>query len=501
MAARLATSTAYSLFLVAFSATAFAQPDLVSSDSDGAPLPVDGVAPFSYPGYQALDVSADGRYVLLSNYPVGGFGLDANTRYPVYPDNCQILRKDRQTGTLVTAFASAPGGFEFCNGAKISADGHIVVASPAGSQVSCTEGGEVTALIARNLATGADTEISTTWTPPAGDSSRLCYGPDATLQYPGQAVHSINSAGNFALLSNYAVLGGVTQPIFDLVDIRAGTIEAVALEIEEGASPWIKGVALSEDGMQLAVNAVIYSPYLPDESGSTGPDASQPTGPSGALVCGQDGRCSLLNIPPAGGDSWWAFGYEPVPRELPPSNIYIIDRVAGTQSVPDALTNLPDGTTLQTNAWSADGRRLSFLEAPQFILGCYVADENGTTECFPADTCAGADCELTVHHYDFAAATLNSYRTDYDPDTLSLCRPTADSDSTGIVTNINCMPRLSRDGNRLLYARAVAHPFGGDWLPNPLASDNFRCVTRESLATPGSDPVFIECPRDRKSVV
>jgi hypothetical protein len=97
-----------------------------------------------------------------------------------------------------------------------------------------------------------------------------------------------------------------------------------------------------------------------------------------------------------------------------------------------------------------------------------------------------------VHHYDLAAATLNSYLTEYDPDTLSLCRPTAGNYS-GVVTNINCTPRFSRDGNRLLYGRAVAHPFGGDWLPSPFTGD-FVCVTRASLEDPLAEPEFIECP-------
>jgi hypothetical protein len=52
--------------------TAIAGPDLLSSDSNDIPL-IDGRdIPL---GYHAQDVSADGRYVLLSNYSTH-FGLD-----------------------------------------------------------------------------------------------------------------------------------------------------------------------------------------------------------------------------------------------------------------------------------------------------------------------------------------------------------------------------------------------------------------------------------------
>jgi hypothetical protein len=452
--------------------TAMAQPDLVSSDSNDIPLIDDRDIPL---GYHAQDVSADGRYVLLSNYSTN-FGLDANTGGIIFPNNCEILRKDRQTHKLITVFESDPEGFKFCNGARISADGSKVAASPAGSEVSCSEGGEITALIVRDLDAGTDTEITTIWTPGSGDIARLC--PGETFRYPGKGIHSLTGSADFAVLVDQAVIGGLIQGVFLIVDVQTGTVEPVELQAGEDVSPWIRGLALSEDGSTIAVNANLYNPGIV----SPGP-----------ILCGQTGRCEPAgtSLPQDVCDSWWEC---PIPAEPQTTDIYIIDRISGTHYVPDALAELPLGIALQANAWSADGQQLSFLELPEFPRGCFYPGDGEPAECFPIDACEGADCELTVHHYDVVATSLTSYLTDYDPDTLSMCRPTAGSD-TAAVTNLNCAPKLSRDGNRLLLARAVAHPFGGDWLPNP-GSGDFVCVTQESLQNPAAELEFIECPLD-----
>jgi len=506
MPARLAAATALVFGTLTVTA-ALAGPDLVSSDSNGIPLIDDSEIPR---GYRAIDISADGRYVLLDNVATG-FGLDANTGNQIYPGNCQILRKDRVTGELLIVFESDPDGYEFCNGAKISADGNLVAAAPAGptgnsesvlielenGDLAC-DYGEVTMLLVRDLATGTNTAVTDNWMQNYGRITRVpgesggfispifpdpvIHCPAGTIRYTGQSIHSLTSAGDFALLYRYGISerSGLTQTIFELVDITAGTVEPVTLDVDEDVSlTLIRSVALSEDGMRIAVNAQL-------SAGRESPSSFPP--------CSQTGRCDPSGeLPPQDGcSSWWIC---PVPAEPPTNNIYIIDRISATQTLPEALSNLPAGTLLHANAWSTDGNQLSWIETPKMPVGKCFYDEPGSDPvCTPPDTCAAADCELKVHHYNFSDDLHTTRQTQYDLETLSLCRATPTTENyIGFVTELACAPRLNRNGNRLLYARAVAYPFGGDWQPQ-LNSSNFTCVTHESLQTPGAEPEFIECP-------
>jgi len=486
---------------------ALAGPDLVSSDSNGIPLIDDSEIPR---GYRAIDISADGRYVLLDNVATG-FGLDANTGNQIYPGNCQILRKDRVTGELLIVFESDPDGYEFCNGAKISADGNLVSAAPAGptgnsesvlielenGDLAC-DYGEVTVLLVRDLATGTNTAVTDNWMQNYGRITRFPGGPGGsisptfpdpvihcptgTIRYSGQLIHSLTGTGNFALLYKYRLSesSGITQAVFELVDIAAGTVEPVALDVDEDILlTLIRGVALSEDGMLIAVNAEL---------------SAGPTSPSGFPPCSQTGRCDPSGAPPPqdGCDSWWTC---PVPAEPPTNDIYIIDRISDTQTLPEALSNLPAGTLLRANAWSTDGNQLSWIETPKLPVGkCFYAEPGSDPVCTPPDVCAAADCELKVHHYNFSDDLLTTRQTQYDLETLSLCRATPTTQNyIGIVTELACAPRLNRNGDRLLYARAIAYPFGGDWQPQ-VFSGGFVCVTHESLQTPGAEPELIDCP-------
>ncbi len=480
---------------------ALAGPDLVSSDSNGIPLIDDSEIPR---GYRAIDISADGRYVLLDNYATG-FGLDANTGYPLYPENCQILRKDRVTDELLIVFESDPDEYEFCNGAKISADGNIVASSPIGpsSNSDCSviaelengqfgcDFGVVTALIVRNLSSGEDNEVRFQWI----TQSARPIGSGAFGRYPGKNIHSLNSAGDTALITSLAVIGNITQAIFELVDVTAGTVEPVILNTDEGNYVFISGIALSEDGTRIALNAQLQSPYLagyPYPPPTRYPSTDGPTGPDFILTCGQIGRdrCDQFGELPPPGDcgSWWGCT---IPAEPPANNIYIIDRISGTQTLPEALSNLPAGVMLLANAWSTDGNQLSWIETPKMPVG--RCSPSSVPNC-SIDACAAADCELKVHHYNFSDDLLTIRQTQYDLETLSLCRATPTTENyIGFVTELACTPRLNRNGDRLLYARAIKHPFGSDWQPQVLSGD-FVCVTRESLQTPGAEPELIDCP-------
>ena len=656
-----------------------AGPDLVSSDVNGAPLLTDEANPV---GYSMQDISADGRYVLLSNFATAtflGFG-----QIPVQPETCRILRKDRVTGELLTVFETPPGIFGFCSNAKISADGNIVVTSPSGPVVSCVDGGEVTALIARNIAAGTDTEVKTFWQPPPGDISRICIG-NGGLSFPGMPIQSITGDARFAVVVNGSVLNGsALLPNYELIDVANSTIEPIELHTEEDIIPEVYSVAVSEDGNKLALYVQLFSPsfvgvgdsqmkggalipiwtntfvqqaagYLGDAAlagaqlddmgaqidammaqfpdaqyivsnagvndiganvtldvmktrlqtyvldkadfygarvlmltvpgyGSTNkenqilqwneylrqlhytgvldlldiwPLLGEPTDPNtlasptydqplhlkptgdglhynnaahdliapllsaklanidlppnpgipseGPVICDQTGRCEPAPVGESPdfecpeSSSYWCYGYEPVPSTRA---IYIIDRIADTQFVPEALSELSDGTVLQGNAWSADGSRLSWLEGPIFPIGkCFSSFPGDEPDCLLTEGCSADECELRVHHYNFSADLRTTQQTTYDPETLSGCRaiPTPENYQAE-TTRLGCVPRLSRDGNKLLYGRAVTHPFGGDWQPSYGLNDiSYTCVSQESLAA--GEPEFVECPTPQGPII
>ncbi|MCP4091279.1 MAG: hypothetical protein GY746_16030 [Gammaproteobacteria bacterium] len=486
-----------SLAAVFIFTTAVAGPDLVSSDNNGIALVTDEANPN---GYGMLDVSADGRYVLLGNFDTSN--TFAFGQFPLQPESCRILRKDQATGELLTVFETEPSNFGFCNRAKISADGNIVVTSPAGPVVSCTEGGEVTAVIARNIAAGTDTEVKTFWTPSPADIARICVG-NGGYSFPGFPVQSITGDARFAVIVNGGNLSGYALlPNYELIDMAAGTIEPIALDTEEGITPEIYSVAVSENGNKLALNVRLLSPDA--NPGVPTGGGNQSTGP-GAVICGQTGRCEPAPTGTTPGTEcpeslgYWCYGYEP---PIITRAIYILDRVAGTQSIPEALSDLPEGTILQANAWSADGNHLSWLEGPAFPLGrCYTSFPDAEPDCLLTEGCSADECELRVHHYSFIEGLHSTQQTAYNPDTLSGCRaiPTTENYQPA-NTLLGCVPRLSRDGNKLLYGRAVTHPFGGDWQPSYDFNDiSYTCVSQESLAA--GEPEFVGCPAPQGPII
>jgi hypothetical protein len=459
--------------LLAFAVGSASAQQLVSSNSS------DGALRQQASGLHALDISADGRYVLFSNYSTiqRAFGGDPGP----YAENCRIWRKDRQTGKLLKVFESDPDGFEFCSGAKLSADGNRVAASPTGPAGPCTaitmpdgfagfDCGEVTTLLIRDLATGAIEKAVHQWLPYAADLGRIDAGsPGSSVRYGGAQIFSLSADATVAVLAHLAVLDGYTQMVYSVADAHMNTLDSLAVQKAiETDSVRISSVALSTDGARLAVGAWVSSLCQPD---STSTSCQPPPGCEGIY------------------SSYWCFGY---PRYEPAIHrIYIVDRLSGAVNVPAALDNLPQGTTLGANAWSVDGNYLSWIEVPKFpICGKY---SGGTIGCTPEVSCAGQECELTLKRYNFSSSRIRTRQTVFDPETLSLCSPYAYDRSVLAVTRLNCTPQLSRDGNRLLFGRAVRHPFGGDWQPD-IFSHATVCISKASLDSPGMEPELIECP-------
>lgn len=429
---------------------------LVSSKSSGAAL-VQGTS-----GLHALDISADGRYVLFSNYsPTGPWA------FGYVPENCRVYRKDRQTGELLKVFESDPNGFEFCNGAKISADGKRVAAAPGGPAGPCTaivlpdgesayDCGDVTALLVRDLGAGTDEQVTRQWLLAGGDGRVPVGGMPS--RYPGAVIHSLSADATIAALKNLAVIAGTTTHVFSIADARMNTLEDVVVQPADSAGRLtVYSVALSQDGSRLAVHATVSSPCLPNSTSST---------------------CQVPVCHPA---NYWCW-ISPPPQQYEPAinRIYIIDRLAGTQSVPAALDNLPGEVTLAANAWSPGGNFLNWFELPKFPPG--IIYQCGILPCVPTQFCEGSDCELKVHRYNFTNARVRTRQTSFDPETVSLCADLGP----------RCLPQLSRDGNKLLLGRAVKYPFGGNWQPNSYREP--VCITKTSLDSPDGIPEFVECP-------
>lgn len=199
-------SAAALLATIFFTGTSFASPDLISSDSAGVPLEND--QPY-FDDFSALDVSDNGRYVLLANYPqLLAIGFDN----PIFPlGNCNIYRKDRLTDELITVFEGDPEGINYCSGALMSADGNLVATSPGGPleqecvfterpEQSGYDCGDIISLRIHDIASGENTDIRTNYFVTSG-----IYFP--LERYFGARIHSFSGQGNVAVFRNLAVFG------------------------------------------------------------------------------------------------------------------------------------------------------------------------------------------------------------------------------------------------------------------------------------------------------
>jgi len=449
---------------LAFAAWGVTAQQLVNSDTTGASLPTQTA------GFFPLDMSADGRYVLFSNYSQERFSLMPS------PDQCRVFRKDRQTGELLTVFESDPQGFTFCNGAKISADGSRVAAAPEGPAGPCSvialpdgqsgyDCAEVTALLVRDLGIGADKKLITRW---VVTGSRIAITP---TRYPGAELISLSADATVAVLVNIAINAGTVGQVFSVADLRSNTLEEISVQPANGnETVSVTGTAVSQDGARLAVSAQVRLPCLPE---STSASCAPP------VYCDQTGRCDVFDQT---GNSWWGFGLPLL--DAPTSRIYVIDRMTGAQIIPAALDALPGSVDLAGNAWSAHGNFLSWIELPKSPpIACSSID---AIYCAPSIGCSGTDCELTVRRYNFSSGRLRTRQTTADPDSLSTCG------GNGPYT-ADCKPHLSRDGNGLLFGRLVTRPFGGEWQASvpPLSA---VCVTKASLDGLEGEPESIDCP-------
>ena len=464
--------------------------------------------------YFVIDMNASGRYLLLANFdPALASQLDDGAP-------CRIWRKDTgsgdiRTGDLELVFESNQR-FNYCAGAKISANGRYVATAP-GQSVSADQGvcdapgARVQALQVKDLDTGDIRRVWRRWQPEgANEIARVCILASANAWYPPQNIYALSGNGKVAALQS--VFGFEFDPEFELLDVETGMIESLA---DKGA---VTSLALSHNGARVAMTVRDIS-----DSGDVLPGtlAEQPSGPSAVLICGQTGRCDRLPGAPSsdadsGTGTWWnQYNKEVLSLygnrlpdgddceswwqcpELAPStvSIQILRRSLDKVRRPAKLRKLSRLTSLRDGGWSRNGKRLSWIEYPDRSAGWCSGPTLGDAVCEPSG-CTAEECELTAHTFFTSTRKLRSQTTTFDPTTLTGCHEYAPEPMTSnyVSPGIDCTAKLSRNGNYMLYPRSVRYPFNDGWQPNALAIKDFVCADRLSLETPLMDPETIPCP-------
>jgi hypothetical protein len=480
--------------LILFPFTVFGGPTLVSSDQSEIPL----VSVADETLLDTLGISASGQYVLFSD-----------------PGTCTIYRKDRDSGELLAVLESSDAGYKFCSGAELSDDGNLVAASPTqlisgGCDVELPDEngntgcylGEVTELLVKNISTGEVTEIQRAFiSRSAGDIGRIPLPGDAGIRY-GVSLTDFAGDGGHAVISTIGIVANVTQPLFRLIDVAAKSSVPLAPPLNADQTIQISSVSISDDGNRLALLASIVSPpnppegtYCPGPAPGPGLPPTDSTGPSGVIICGQVqvGRCDVIGsnpgIPGAPSDSsWWAWQLPP-PECLPEvqgPDVFIWDRAQQhltALGATDAEGALPQ---ISFPVISGDGNHAAWTNRFGF---CFQLDANSDTGGFiqfPCDAeenaCAADNCDTQIILANLLTGTKQL-----------ITAPDAESDvctsltflGFGLPASIrDCGIELSDDGSKLLYARTLTHPFGGDW--TILGSDLPKtCIDRNAWDTSG----------------
>jgi hypothetical protein len=461
---------AAAIFLIAGAASA--GPELVSSDNTNLPLAGTGFIP--------LGMGESGRYALFND-----------------PETCTIYRKDRATGDLLAVLESDEN-YRWCDGAAISDDGNLVAASPwqqlpgGCDDVRDDENGVpgcflgvLTELVVKNITTGDTTKVKRDL---ISATSRVINGSE----FP-YGVHLEEFAGNggHAIVSRVGVVGAATMSLYRLLDITTGSSVPLEPPVAEDETLQIMQVSISDDGNRLALLAGIASPPNPPagkDCSITDPRLPGPiTGPIGE----------------PGDDSWWQWGYDPECQPvIEGPDVFIWDRAQ------EILTNL-GGTAVPGSLGAVtqpviagNGNHAAWLDTPQL---CSQLDANSDLGGFILVPCNGNEEPCTEGACDtqIMLATLSSGEitqiTAPDADT-NVCRqrfvqvfgfgqpavPVAQPCDIGIADN----------GSRVLFAREIDRPCGGDWSPNdPVTStaDMFFCFERGPWES-GGEVVTTECP-------
>ncbi|MBT8421619.1 MAG: hypothetical protein KJP03_00710, partial [Gammaproteobacteria bacterium] len=449
---------------LAFAGHCFAH-DLVSAGPDQLPLAPSPITTFDGPAYSPLDVSADGRFVLFANFdPDVFFGFAT-----ALTEECKIYRKDRATGDLLVVFDSAGLDRDYCNRAKMSADGNVIVTSPSyvAPDPSAEPPGDIffgnpTQIVVAvyDATTNTSTEIVADLESQqsANDIGRIRLGAGIMPIPAGLNIEYLNAAGNVALSSVVEVVGDVVAAVPLLIDIEAGTVErAAAPDVDYGdAEPFLNGLSVSGGGRFLAMS-VSLSTTVPNPE-----------------------------PPPPG----WFGPWETVETE---NAIFRVDRSTGSvikallPDEPDPIQGLIRfGRTLTPGALSNNGNVVTWVEPPP------LCTPEGTPFPFggllepcapdlPLRACEAEECEPTVRRYFFNSLVLNSQQ------------PTPRSTSKQLNTQ---EIQFSADAVWMLFSRQIRNPFGGDYeipVQSPVPPDGFICINRASADSGSSVPVEEVC--------
>ena len=475
--------------------TAHAGPELVSSDVSGTPF----ISTADETLLDALGISEDGNYVLFSD-----------------PGTCTIYRKDRNTGELLTVLESSDAGYKFCGGAELSDDGNLVAASPTqlfpneciderpdeNGEIGCYFG-ELTELLIKNIATGEITEITREFiSRSAGDIGRI--PGDSSFRY-GVALQGFAGDGGHAVISTIQIEFGIIYPSFRLIDVAAGTNQPIAPQLADDQTIRITSASISDDGNRLALLASIITPptppegtYCPGPTPGPGLPPTGSTGPSAVIICGQTGRCDVLDPNPGlpvdgSGGSYWEWGFPPdecLPDVQGP-DVFIWDRAQELLTALNAAEGEGVLPVVHAPVISGDGNTAAWLNRADL---CYGLDANtGAFIPYPCDgegeSCESGDCDNQL----FLANLLSETRariTAPDPET-DVCA-TGFSGGIGLIRPLRqCDIELSDDGQQVLYARTLTHPYGGDWSVDNSDLPN-TCIDRAAWEN-NAEVIEVEC--------
>lgn len=453
--------------------------DLVSGGADGQPLSPT-LLPAADEGFVPLDVSFDGRYVLFANRVLPTTVDEAD------PD-CTIYRKDRNTGELITVLTSVDGERYYCYGAKLSADGEVVVAAPAsvptnpdGTIVTDGNGmfarfdfGDIIAVTVRDIAADTTTDIIERLTTlNARDVARVQLGTGmgfTTGLFSGYGELVLAGNASLAIGRRGRVTGFVFQEEFKTFDLTAGIVaeddllSGIDFPVPPGspdAVAQITGASISNSGRFVALSAEV-------------------SGPLSSPVAALD-PC-IIDAP------------TPLLENCRSTNFFVLDRDTdvtieieelrrGFDSIASGgFTIIRPRAAIRPDSLSIGGNVITLLEQPAL---CSDPNNFGVTlPCSPDGVaCVEDECSLKVTRLNITTREIEEQTTQVGQLTEHLYRPPA---------------QISRDSRFILYPRAPINPLGGTFeFPSELSSvppTDFVCVSRDSIDSGSGLPVSEPC--------
>lgn len=340
-------------------------------------------------------VSGDGRYVAFLTYGS-----------PVYGQNWQVLRKDRQTGVLAVASSTAAGVSASAgtndNNPAISADGRYVVFDTSSPDFS-SAGMQI---FVKDMQTGAVemASVQSNGSPSGvGDGASAAVAPAASTDSVGQPTgggtctfmpNALSGDGRYLVMTcGTAMVAGATTGQIYLRDLQANTTELISRDNAHptGTSAFASRPAISPNGRFVTFKLPGYAGlgyangvdstgnsgvYLRDRQGGTTIPIPRPT----VMPVGEYDSCATSSVSDVG-SVLLACNYTPVGAvgRFPQVFVYVPGQGAPALLSVNAANqpgNAPSGYSLAVNAsglsmaWESDASNID------------PDDHNGKTDIF-----------------------------------------------------------------------------------------------------------------------